>query len=135
MKKTITLISVILILSGCSVIDAYRTSKYDNNEYMSVTQIKTISQISIPFCDARVFNYALVDQLYNSSMFAVNYTQHIPRNEDTHNLLVDLHNLILNFKARYDTGGNVSNTYCRLKLKQISAAAEQMQRVIGSKTR
>lgn len=136
MKKTIAIISAVFILSGCSLLDAYKTSKFDGNEYFSVNQIRTIAEIAEPYCDTGTIDYSLIRQIYVSSSLAVNYTQYLPENEDSHELLKGLHTLIVGFKTQYDNkGGKISKAYCNLKLNSIKRSAEKIQQVIGSKSR
>ena len=136
MKKTIAIISAVFSLSGCSLLDAYKTSKYDSNEYFSVNQIRTIAEIAEPYCDTGTIDYSLIRQIYISSSLAVNYTQYLPRNEDSYELLKGLHNLVVGFKTQYDNeNGQISKTYCSLKLNSIKRSAEKIQQVIGSKSR
>ena len=136
MKKTIALISVVFVLSGCSLLNAYKTSKYDDGEYFTVNQVRTVAQMAKPYCDEQYLDYSWVERIYVSSLVATNYTQYIPKNETSHILLKGLHEIVLGFKSHYEeNAGQISRNYCRLKLEQIHRSAEKIQQVIGSKNR
>ena len=56
MKKTIATISIVLLLSGCTVLDSLRLAKFDTNEYSSVVDLRSYAQVVIPFCDEEYFD-------------------------------------------------------------------------------
>lgn len=135
MKKTIATISIVLLLSGCTVLDSLRLAKFDTNEYGSVVDLRSYAQVVIPFCDEKVFDYDLVMQLHMLSTSMFNYAQFLPNNDDTIEMVKALHEIVQQFKAKYDTQEYVSNNYCRLKLQQIERSARRIQEAIGSKNR
>lgn len=135
MKKTIATISVALLLSGCTVLESLKLSKFDTNEYGSVVDLRSYAQVVTPFCDEQSFDYDLVMQLHMLSTSMFNYAQFLPNNNDTIEMVKALHEIVQQFKAKYDTQGFVSNNYCRLKLQQIERSARRIQEAIGSKNR
>ena len=135
MKKTIATISIVLLLSGCTVLDSLRLAKFDTNEYGSVVDLRSYAQVVTPFCDEQVFDYDLVMQLHMLSTSMFNYAQFLPNNDDTVEMVKALHEIVQQFKAKYDTQEYVSNNYCRLKLQQIERSARRIQETIGSKNR
>ena len=135
MKKTIATISIVLLLSGCTVLDSLRLAKFDTNEYGSVVDLRSYAQVVTPFCDEQSFDYDLVMQLHMLSTSMFNYAQFLPNNDDTIEMVKTLHEIVQQFKAKYDTQGFVSNNYCRLKLQQIERSARRIQEAIGSKNR
>jgi len=135
MKKTIATISVALLLSGCTVLESLKLAKFDTNEYGSVVDLRSYAQVVTPFCDEQVFDYDLVMQLHMLSTSMFNYAQFLPNNDDTIEMVKALHEIVQQFKAKYDTQGFVSNNYCRLKLQQIERSARRIQEAIGSKNR
>ena len=135
MKKTIATISIVLLLSGCTVLDSLRLAKFDTNEYSSVVDLRSYAQVVIPFCDEEYFDYDLVMQLHMLSTSMFNYAQFLPNNDDTVEMVKALHEIVQQFKAKYDTQEYVSNNYCRLKLQQIERSARRIQETIGSKNR
>jgi len=135
MKKTIATISVALLLSGCAVLDSLKLAKFDTNEYSSVVDLRSYAQVVIPFCDEEYFDYDLVMQLHMLSTTMFNYAQFLPNNSDTIEMIKALHEIVQQFKAKYDTERYVSNNYCRLKLQQIERSARRIQEAIGGKNR
>lgn len=135
MKKTIATISVALLLSGCTVLESLKLAKFDTNEYGSVVDLRSYAQVVTPFCDEQVFDYDLVMQLHMLSTSMFNYAQFLPNNDDTIEMVKALHEIVQQFKTKYDTQGFVSNNYCRLKLQQIERSARRIQEAIGSKNR
>jgi len=135
MKKTIATISVALLLSGCTVLESLKLAKFDTNEYGSVVDLRSYAQVVTPFCDEQSFDYDLVMQLHMLSTSMFNYAQFLPNNSDTIEMVKTLHEIVQQFKAKYDTQGFVSNNYCRLKLQQIERSARRIQEAIGSKNR
>ena len=135
MKKTIATISVALLLSGCAVLDSLKLAKFDTNEYGSVVDLRSYAQVVIPFCDEEYFDYDLVMQLHMLSTTMFNYAQFLPNNSDTIEMVKTLHEIVQQFKVKYDTERYVSNNYCRLKLQQIERSARRIQEAIGSKNR
>ena len=109
MKKTIATISVALLLSGCAVLDSLKLAKFDTNEYGSVVDLRSYAQVVIPFCDEEYFDYDLVMQLHMLSTTMFNYAQFLPNNSDTIEMVKALHEIVQQFKAKYDTERYVSN--------------------------
>ena len=128
MKKTIATISVALLLSGCAVLDSLKLAKFDTNEYGSVVDLRSYAQVVIPFCDEEYFDYDLVMQLHMLSTTMFNYAQFLPNNSDTIEMVKALHEIVQQFKPKYDTERYVSNNYCRLKLQQIERSQEEYKR-------
>ena len=135
MKKTIAIISVSLLLSSCAVLDTLKLSKFDQNEYRSVVDLRSFAQTVVPYCDEEFFDYDYVLQLNYFSLNMFNYVQFLPNNDDTIEMVRALHELVQQFKAKYDTEEFVSHNYCRLKLQQIERSARKIQKAIGGKNR
>jgi len=135
MKKTIAIISVSFLLSSCAVLDTLKLSKFDQNEYRSVVDLRSFAQTVVPYCDEEFFDYDYVLQLNYFSLNMFNYVQFLPNNDDTIEMVRALHELVQQFKAKYDTEEFVSHNYCRLKLQQIERSARKIQEAIGGKNR
>tara|TARA_Y100001938_G_scaffold142076_1_gene212770 strand:- start:325 stop:732 length:408 start_codon:yes stop_codon:yes gene_type:complete len=135
MKKTIAIISVSFLLSSCAVLDTLKLSKFDQNEYRSVVDLRSFAQTVVPYCDEEFFDYDYVLQLNYFSLNMFNYVQFLPNNDDTIEMVRALHELVQQFKAKYDTEEFVSHNYCRLKLQQIERSARKIQKAIGGKNR
>ena len=73
--------------------------------------------------------------MYNTAIELRNFSQNIPRNDDTTKLASNLVELTKQGKELYVKNPNVSETFCKLKLQQINRSAEVAQKVIGKKPR
>ena len=134
MKKLLIALAV-LSLNGCALIDAYLMAGYDTNEYSLVNKIKTKSEIYVDDCKDVTKSKQNADDLYNTAIELRNFSQNIPRNDDTTKLASNLVELTKQGKELYVKNPNVSETFCKLKLQQINRSAEVAQKVIGKKPR
>ena len=134
MKKLLIALAV-LSLNGCALIDAYLMAGYDTNEYALVNKIKTKSEIYVDDCKDVTKSKQNADDLYNTAIELRNFSQNIPRNDDTTKLASNLVELTKQGKELYVKNPNVSETFCKLKLQQINRSAEVAQKVIGKKPR
>lgn len=81
MKKLI-LVPLLLILSGCAVVDAFLMTKFDPNEYQLITNVRLQAQQAKEQCsDAAVSKTNAVKITTDTQMFML-YSEHIPRNND-----------------------------------------------------
>ena len=64
-----------------------------------------------------------------------NYSQYLPRNEQTFKPVDLLHVLTTDLQKRYSTSKEINKTYCELKLKSIASSAEEIQKVIAKRPR
>jgi hypothetical protein len=135
MKKLIASLIVISSLSGCALIDAYLMAGYDSNEYAMVNKVRTKAELSVEDCKDPIKSKQNADDLYNTAVELRNFAVNIPRNEDTAKLAGNLVELTKQGKEQYVKNPNVSETFCKLKLQQISRSAEVAQKVIGKKPR
>jgi hypothetical protein len=137
--KLIIASSSIIILTGCAVVtkmyDAYFMTGYDNYEYALVNKIRSTAEIGIKQCDSIEISKNNFESLYNQSIEFKNFTQYIPRNEDTIKLSNNIHDLIKQGSDAYNSSNSVSPTFCKLKLQQVIRSSETAQKVIGSKPR
>ena len=113
------------MLSGCSMVSSLWMAGFDNNEYGLVNKIRTIS--SLKQCD----EYS-VRVIYANSLELKNYSQYIPRNKSTVDLVDNLYTMVEELKLKQQP---ISPVYCDLKMTAISQSAEEIQRVVGSKPR
>ncbi len=132
MKKLILIGLLSSTLSGCALIDAYLMAKYDTTEYALVNKIKTKAELSVDDCKDQIKSKDNADNLYSTAVEMRNFSQNIPRNEDTAKLAGNLVELAKQNKELY-AKGPVSETFCKLKLQQISRSADVAQKVIGRK--
>ncbi len=135
MKKLILIGLLSSTLSGCALIDAYLMAKYDTTEYSLVNRIKTQADLAVDDCKDVAKSKQNADNLYVTAVELRNFSVNIPRNEDTAKLAGNLVELTKQGKEQYVKNPNVSETFCKLKLQQISRSAEVAQKVIGKKPR
>jgi hypothetical protein len=135
MKKTLLVVLFATSLSGCTLLDAYLMAGYDTNEYALVNKIKTKADLSVDDCKDQTKSKQNADDLYFVAVEMRNFSQNIPRNVDTAKLAGNLVELTKQGKEMYAKGSPVSETFCKLKLQQISRSAEVAQKVIGKKPR
>lgn len=133
--KTLFALLLTISLSGCALFDAYFMAGYDTNEYALVNKIKTKAELSVEDCKDVNKSKQNAEDLYFIAVEMKNFTANIPRNVDTTKLATNLVELTKQGKEQYAKDANVSETFCKLKLQQISRSAEVAQKVIGKKPR
>lgn len=134
MKKLIPLTFVVL-LSGCTLFDAYFMAKYDTTEYALVNEIKTKAQIAEGNCGNQTLVVTQVNELYNKALEFKNFTMHIPRNKDADNMSTKLLTLTKDTKDYFNKAEKISPIFCKAKIQQIEKSADTIQHVLGSKPR
>jgi hypothetical protein len=134
MKKLIPLTFVVL-LSGCTLLDAYFMAKYDTNEYFIVNDIKTKAQVAEENCSNQLLVITQVNELYIKALEFKNFTSHIPRNKDTDNMSTKLLTLTKDTRDYFNKAEKISPIFCKAKLQQIVKSADTIQHVLGSKPR
>jgi hypothetical protein len=132
--KKIALISLVLLLNGCALIDAYRMARFDNIEYALVNQIHTQAQLGVVSCGTDLV-YSQVDDIYFKTVELRNYSASIPRNEETVAMTNDLYDITKGLKDRYASDEEVSQKYCEIKFNNIENSTGTMKKVIGAKPR
>jgi len=134
MKKLMPLTFVVL-LSGCTLLDAYFMAKYDTNEYFIVNDIKTKAQVAEENCGNHILVVTQVNELYIKALEFKNFTTHIPRNKDTDNMSTKLLTLTKDTKDYFNKAEKISPIFCKAKLQQVVKSADTIQHVLGSKPR
>jgi hypothetical protein len=134
MKKLIPLTFVVL-LSGCTLLDAYFMAKYDTNEYFIVNDIKTKAQVAEENCGNHILVVTQVNELYIKALEFKNFTTHIPRNKDTDNMSTKLLTLTKDTRDYFNKAEKISPIFCKAKLQQVVKSADTIQHVLGSKPR
>jgi hypothetical protein len=132
------IIAMALMLSGCTTVkntwDAYFMAKFDVNEYQYITRIRTHAQLGIPKCGTpEVVEH--VKYIYVAANEYKNYSEMIPKNEDSHRLATTLTDITDDFYKRYQGDKAPSTVYCKAKFAAIERSSENIQRVIGAKPR
>lgn len=133
MKRLLAVV-LALSLSGCALVDAYLLAKYDSNEYLIITEIRTDAGKYKQQCDNSDKSKINADLIADKTLLFMNYSQHIAHNKNTIAAAEKLNEIAQGLQQRY-TDGKVSPAFCKIKFDSISNSAETMQTVIGNKPR
>lgn len=121
MKRLLIILSICL-MTGCSL----WVANYDTNEYILVNRIRTIAQTN-KNCDENT-----VKNLYFTAKELNNFSQYLPRNQQSADLNKQLLALVMEL---YDKEPPIGIVYCKAKLNIIEQSAEEIQKIIGNKPR
>lgn len=137
--KLLILSSAFVILPGCAFVgnlyDSYFMAGYDNVEYAITNKVRTFAELSVEDCKDYEKSKTNFNRIYGYGLELKNFTQYIPDNKESAKLGSNIEELTKQAKDHYDKNTSVSETFCKLKLQQISRTAEMAQKVIGAKPR
>jgi hypothetical protein len=134
MKKLLLLLSVVM-LSGCSVLDAYLLTHYDPNEYQLITSIRADAQHFKATCsDTELSKTNSVKLAKDTQLFAL-YSEYVPRNNDVISASKSLHIIAQGLADQYQKGNRVSPAFCKVKFESVETSADKMQKIIGARPR
>jgi len=119
MKKLIFVLLFCLV-TGCALM----IGNYDPVEYSYVNQIRTSAQLN-------KCSKPEVVGMYVNALLLKNYSQFLPDNTATINLVNQLYTIV----DQLYTFDSPSPAYCQAKMKIIEETAERIQQVVGSKPR
>lgn len=132
MKKILLL--PILLLAGCgTMLDSY-LMKYDPNEYLMITGIRTSAHQFKESCTDAAQSKTNAAHLNTQTTLFKNYVQYLPHNDKVINASKDLDKIAEGLNSQYQKG-SVSLAFCKIKFESIEKSAETMQKVIGDKPR
>jgi hypothetical protein len=132
MKKV--LLALTILLSGCTAIDAYMMTKYDNNEYSQITAIRSQARLFKTQCNDAVVSKSNADKLANATQLFSMFSEHIPHNKEMSSASKSLDVIAQGLSAQYKND-KVSPVFCKIKFENIETSAEKMQTVIGGRPR
>ena len=133
MKKLLLL--PLMLLSGCTVIDAYLMTHYDPNEYKLITDICAEAQLAKAQCDDPAASKANAVKVANDTQLFVLYSEHVPRNEQVISASKDLHTIAQGLADQYAKFDKVSPGFCKIKFTSVESNADTMQTIIGKRPR
>jgi len=133
MRKLLVVASI-FILTGCAAIDAYRMARFDNNEYALINSVRTQANLGAAKCGTPEAKNT-VDNIYYKAVELKNYSQSIPKNEETVKMSSELAEIVKGLSERYKGSEPVSLPYCTTKFGLIEKNAVTIQNVIGGKPR
>jgi hypothetical protein len=133
--KKIILVPLLLILSGCAVVDAFLMTKFDPNEYQLITNVRLQAQQAKEQCsDAAVSKTNAVKITTDTQMFML-YSEHIPRNNDMIGASKSLYEIAKGLSDQYAKSDRVSPAFCRIKFQNVETSADKIQTVISGRPR
>jgi hypothetical protein len=128
--KKLLVISLVCLITGCSTVqdkvENIFAAGYDTNEYALVNKIRTIAQT------AKTCDEVTVNNLYFITKELNNFSQYLPRNNQSIELNKDLLKIVMEL---YDKEPPIGQVYCKAKLNILEKTAERIQQVTGSKSR
>jgi len=127
--------SIVVVLPGCAVWDAYFMAGYDNVEYALVNKVRTFSELAVEDCKDIEKTKSNVEKIHGYAVELKNFTQYIPNNVDANKLGNNLFQITTQTKDYYAKNAIVSESFCKMKLHQINRTAETIQKAIGAKPR
>jgi hypothetical protein len=138
MKKYLILLAVVF-LSGCSVIqpvvDRFFIAPFDPNEYSLVNSLRTNAIETRTKCDNNSILSTNIKEMYHTASLLKNYSQYLPRNDQTIKPVNLTFIMVSELKTRFDKENKINKTYCELKIQSIIDASELIQQTIGKRPR
>jgi hypothetical protein len=133
MRKLLVVLAA-LLLTNCALIDAVRMARFDNNEYMLINTVRTQANLGARKCGTPEV-VAEIDALWVKTIELRNYSESIPRNQETVIMTQELAEIVKGLSDRYHEAESVSLSYCTLKFGNIEKSAVIIQNVVGAKPR
>ena len=132
--KRLILISLLVMLPGCAVIDAY-LMKYDTNEYKLITEIRADAQGYKAECANPLLSSPNAVAIANKTNLFMLYSQYQPHNDPVQKASIELNKMAQGLKDQYAKGDKVSPMFCKIKFDSIEKSAETIQKTVGDKPR
>ena len=129
------LLSLVVLLSGCTLVDAYLMTKYDANEYKLAVEIRTDAIKYKTQCDDPIATKVNANAIADKTQLFENYSEHIPRNDNGASASRNLNEIAQGLAKKYNSGDKVSTTFCRLKFEGIEIGAVTVQSVLAKRPR
>ena len=134
MRKLLA-VSMIALLSGCALVDAYLMTKYDSNEYRQITEIRAEAQLYKTQCSNALLSATNAEKLAHSTKVFALYSEHVPRNENVIKASAELDKIAQGLAEQYQKADKVSPMFCKIKFESVEKSAGSMQKVIGARPR
>ena len=128
-------LALVVMLSGCTAVDSYLLGKFDNNEYMLITQIRTDAAKAIKSCDNAIASAASAEVIADKTQLLENYSEKLLYNDDVHNASKSLNKIAQGLVRQYQSGKPVSVIFCKLKFGSLQNSAVTIQPIIGKRPR
>lgn len=135
MKRLIAVLAVVS-LNGCAIYDAIMMTKYDPNEYLLITQIRTDAQQYKKSCDNHQLAATNAVAIANRTDLFEKYSEQIPNNDNGIRASRSLNEIAQGLAVTYlDPTKQPSAVFCRLKYSSIENSATVIQHVVGNRPR
>ena len=136
MRKLLLLATVVALLPGCALYDAYMLTGFDPNEYLIITQIRTEAQSYKKQCGNHLLASTNAIAISNKTDLFQNYNEQIPNNSNGINASKSLNEIAQGLANAYlDPKGEPSALFCKLKYNSIENSATVIQHVVGRRPR
>jgi hypothetical protein len=133
MKLLVALATV--LLSGCTLVDAYLMTKFDSNEYLLITQIRVSAQRFEKQCDNAISSTGNATAMSNLTELFASYSEQLPHNKESAKSAKTLHEIAQGLSDRYMRREPVSTAFCKIKFQSIEHAAQLIQNVSANRPR
>ena len=133
MKRLIILL--VPLFTACTLVDAYLMTKYDANEYKLAVEIRSDASRYKTECNDAMLSRANAQAIAQKTQLFEHYSEHIPRNDNGASASRNLNEIAQGLVKRYNSGGPVSTTFCRLKFEGIEIGAVTVQSVLAKRPR
>lgn len=133
MIRTLLILPLTVLLSGCVVLDAFLMSPYDSGEYQAITAIRTTASISKEQCDDREKSVVNANTIAAQTQYFEFYEEKISRNENGYKAAKALNEIAQSLKDRYAKEDKVSTIYCQTKFKSIEVSSNLIQQTVGDR--
>jgi len=115
------------MLTSCAI-----APNFDSNEYRLIVDMRHIAESSEIVCSNRVAAFQTSTLLNQQAIYLKLYTEYLPRNTLTTEMVTELVNMTGEFEKAY-TDGEPSKRYCERKLEIINQNVITMQQITGRK--
>jgi hypothetical protein len=133
MKKFI--LSVVILLSGCTLVDSYLMTKYDANEYLLITQIRVSAQRFEKQCNNSSSSTGNAHAMSSLTELFASYTEQLPHNKEGAHSAKALNEIAQGLWERYNKREPVSTAFCQVKFQSIENMAQLIQNVSAKRPR
>ena len=106
-----------------------------SNEYKIAVEIRTDAIKYKAQCDDPIATKINANAIADKTQLFENYSEHIPRNDNGAAASRNLNEIAQGLAKKYNSGDQVSATFCRLKFEGIEIGAVTVQSVLAKRPR
>lgn len=131
----LSVIPLMLLLSGCTILGSLTIPHYDSGEYQSATNVRTLASIASSQCSDYVKSKANAELISVQTQYLEFYQEKIAHNENAYKAAQSLNQIAQSLKKRYAGENKPSQVYCEVKFKSIEASSSLIQQAAGARPR